>query len=291
MKSCSFLSLSFFSDHKPLYDLSVISAIQLLTDNILSTEISIISSPTNWYEFENGTDIFSCISNDIKDNMRAGVILSKLSQLFGKLSDHTIDNNTIHSSVLSEFDNKYYYSIISSPSIAIENRFNQCKIINSHDDINKIHQLFLAQKPESNADYTIRCHHIFNNILFSHDFSKRLKTIGNGQGIINFSIPITKAISSLNNLNIDDRNMQSIMRKITESCGFECTPQGKNKHHLTYEYTLPDGSTKEINCEFHIKISQDNKQNIMDNYTRIYFGLMPIEHEKIFYILHCGEHL
>lgn len=289
MKSCVLISLNFISNYKDICELEKLSDMQSLVDTCSSEEITVVTTPNNWFILDCGADIFGAVSEFIEDQQLKGVIYTKLSQIFGPYVDDNIDNLQAKQRALNKHDNSFYYSILPLGDLIVA--LIDCNIINNINDHHRIHEDYLSLSPESNIDYASRCSHVFNKILFLDNFHETLSTIGNGQGIVNFSIPITKVISTLNRLNPATRNIQEVIHWIINECGYECSPQGSNKEHLSYTVALDDNNKRKINCEFHMKINENNTRDNRNYYTRLYFGLMPLGQNKYSCIFHCGEHL
>ncbi|EKQ6858949.1 hypothetical protein P6D63_004404 [Salmonella enterica] len=283
------MSLNFINSHMEICDLDNIKDMEKLVIGNDLQDITEIISTDNWFCLTANTTIFEFLAEHIVDRQRIGAILSKLNQLFGKYIAEDLSNENAKHFALQKNDNEYYYAILSKLDVIEE--LKECFIIKDPLDYNRLHIENLAQCPESNENYAERCRLIFDKVMFLDDLSKTLSTLGNGQGIKNFSIPITNAIDTLNNLDSNIRDIRIVMHSIQEKCGFECTPQGSKKDHLFKTISINDTEEQKINCEFHIKISGSNARDKKDHYSRIYFGLMPPGHKKYCIVLHCGNHL
>lgn len=289
MKSRVLISLNFINSQLDICDLDNIKDMEkLISDNDLQ-DITEIIATDDWFCLADEKTIFEFLTEHIVDRQRIGAILSKLNQLFGIYISDDINNVNAKNLAINKNDDHYYYAVLSKLDIIQD--LDECCIIKEPSDYIRLHIENLASCPESNEDYAKRCRLVFDKVMFLDDLPDTLSTLGDGQGIINFSIPITHAINTLNNLDPSIRNIQSVMHSIQEKSGFECTPQGANKGHLFKTVDISDKEKQKINCEFHVKISGSNARDKKDYYSRIYFGLMPSGHEKYCLIIHCGKHL
>lgn len=289
MKNRVFISLGFLLDHNDICNIDNVLQLEKIINGHSPREITEIVSTSNWYDMTSDTTVFDILSNEIDDMQLRSAIIGKLSQIFGIYTNDDIDNDLAKVTASQQYDESFYYSILS-PLRVIQD-LEACNIIKAIEDYHFIHVKHLSLCPNSNEDYASRCVYLFDRIKFSADFPDTLSTLGNNQGIVNFSVPITKAISILNKLAPDIRNIQDAMHWIHTESGFECSPQGANKGHLFSTVTLDDGTNREINCEFHIKVNASNLNDNLKHHSRIYFGLMPLGQSKHSYLLHCGEHL
>ncbi|MGR7342985.1 hypothetical protein ACU6ZN_18045 [Klebsiella aerogenes] len=289
MKSRNFISLNFLLKHEDICDLDNVLHLEKLIGQHSPRDITEVVSTSNWYEMAPEITVFDILSNEISDMQLRSAIIGKLSQVFGLYATDDIDNNNATECALKKYDDSFYYSIIS-PVDTIKD-LEECETVSTSDDYNRIHEKHLSLCPESNEDYALRCVYIFDKVKFSDNFSNTLSTLGNNQGITDFSIPITKALTILNRLDPAIRNIQEAMHWIHTESGFECSPQGANKGHLFPTIQLDDGTERQINCEFHMKINASNLADNLKHHSRIYFGLMPVGQCKHTYLLHCGEHL
>ncbi|EAA7985616.1 hypothetical protein IHA60_004735 [Salmonella enterica] len=289
MKSRVLISLNFINSQLDICDLDNIKDMEkLINDNVLQ-DITEIIATEDWYFLTDEKTIFEFLAEHIVDRQRIVAILSKLNQLFGIYISDDINNVNAKHLAIHKNDDLYYYAVLSKLDVIQE--LNGCCIIKEQSDYKRLHIENLALCPESNEDYAKRCRLVFDKVMFLDDLPDTLSTLGDGQGIKNFSIPITHAINTLDNLDPSIRNIQSVMHSIQEKCGFECTPQGAKKGHLFKTVDISDTEKQKINCEFHVKISGSNAKDKKDYYSRIYFGLMPSGHKKYCLILHCGKHL
>lgn len=289
MESCMYMSLNFVNDSSSMYDYKSILELENLVDLDPNHHFSKIVAPVDWYQYSEDLSLFEILADKIPDSIVRGVIIQKMLKLFNSRVDHTTSNTEVTEKLLTDYDSDFYYSIISNNEV--KEKLKNCTIISSTENYQETHEKYLSIAPSSNEDYALRCKSIFDKISFPRDFIKSLSTLGAGSGINGFSIPVTKALSIINKIDGKDRNIRSVMHWVTENCGFQCTVQGSNKSHLTTNVTLNDGTELQINCEFHIKISENNQRDGKNYYTRIYFGLMPQGQSQVAHILHCGEHL
>lgn len=289
MRSRSFISLHFIENSQDISSIENVLKFSELVNDRFPIKITDIVSTRDWYEISENVNVFDFLSNELEDAQLRAAIIGRLAQIFGNYLDEDIDNSCAKLTAQAKYDSEFYYSIVSSWDVIDE--LQQCNIISNKEDYIFNHEIHLSLLPKSNKDYAYRCKLIFDKIIFSDDFEDTISTLGRNQGIVNFSKPITKAISALNKLDPKIRNIQNVMHWIRSECGFECSPQGADKAHLTTNIALEDGRTINVNCEFHIKISESNLNGNVNYYSRIYFGLLPEGQEKYSYLLHCGEHL
>lgn len=284
------ISLCFMSDHDGVLSIRNITKIKDLIDSHTPKEITTIIATNDWFNFNQELNVFDFLSEKIEDDLHKAAIISSLSRIFPQYTlEENFDNNSAIEDILSEHSDEHYHAIVCA--LDIDEKFSTHNQVKDSLDYHKIHEKYLCVAPHSNSDYAERCIMLFDKIKFSDDFDKTLATLGNKQGIIDFAVEVTQAISTLNRIDPEIRDMGRLMHWIRAESGFECTEQGKNKHHLFPIVTLDDGSQTKINCEFHIKINTRNNGGHMVEHSRLYFGLMPQGQEKHSYIHHCGEHL
>ncbi|WFL68496.1 hypothetical protein [Pantoea sp. X85] len=288
MQCCNLLSLQFHYANAEIYDLDKISEIEKIIEYCIGKDFMELKSTEDWYQFED-TNMFDYISENIKDNGLRGIIYTKLCNIYSKYVDENFYNENAITYATQKSDEEKYYALPSY--FTFKPQYSNCNKIYSTDDYQSLHESYLSSHPTSNENYAERCSYIFEKIKFDSNFVKTLSTLGSGKGIVDFSEPVTQAISTLNRLDPNTRNIQEVINWIKSECGYDCSPQGSDKGHLKCKIELDDGSNKEINCEFHIKISNSNLVNHVNYYTRIYFGLLPLGQKCYSYIFHCGKHL
>lgn len=289
MKSRVFLSLGFLLEHSDICDLNNVMELEKLINEHFPREITEIISTSDWFSLTPEYTIFDILSERINDAQLRSAIIGRLSQIFPIHINDDIDNAWAKINACKYYDDKFYYSILCPFKVIQE--LEGCNIVKVVDDFHAIHLNHLALCPESNEDYAIRCVYLFDKIKFSDNFSDTLSTLGSNKGVVDFSVPITKALCIFNKLDPNIRNIQAAMAWLHAESGFECSPQGSNKDHLFANVKLDDGTETNINCEFHMKISTSNQNDNLKHYSRLYFGLMPVGQSKYSYLLHCGEHL
>ncbi|MBO2651203.1 hypothetical protein [Shewanella algae] len=282
-------SLFFMKNYEAILSIDSLNKMRELVGFQFPEEITSLISTTDWYNFTDEDNAFDFLSERLSDSQHKSMIISKLSQIFSPHINADFNNSSAANKVLRKHDENHYYSIVNA--FEITENFNECNLVENTSDYYQIHEKYLFLAPESNEDYASRCILLFDRVKFTSDFHVTLSTLGNGQGIIGYAEKITKAISTLNSINPEIREIGKVMHWIHERCGFECSEQGKNKKHLCPTVTLDDKSEIEINCEFHIKVNTRENGGQKTEHSRIYFGLMPYGQEKYCYIHHCGEHL
>lgn len=289
MKSVFLLSLIFNEDSKRLFDLDSINFMQKLVDGASPEELTTLKSTEDWYFLDTTLNIFDLAYKNIEDKSLLSTIIGKLNNLYGKyIADDFYNSEATRLATIKD-DEENYYSIISN--VALKEEFSESNNISAESDYFHTHKKYLSLTPESNDDYAVRCKYIFNKIKFGDKFSQTLSTLGKGRGINYFSIPITQALSVLNELNPEMREMRQVMHWIKQESGYDCTFQGNDKKHLNHKIILDDKTEINLNCEFHLKIPDSNHRDNINHYTRVYFGLLPIGQSQSCFLLHCGEHL
>lgn len=284
------ISLCFISNHDSVLSIHNVAKMKELVDSHAPKKITTIIATADWFNFTQELNIFDFLSAKIEDSQHKSAIISRLSQIFPQyILDDDFSNNSAIGDILIGHDDEHYHSIVCA--FDIDERFSKHNQVKDYADYHKIHEKYLCVAPHSNDDYAERCINLFDKIKFSDDFSATLATLGDGEGIIDFSEEVTKAISTLNRIDPTTRDMGKLMLWIRSESGFECTQQGKNKKHLFPMVTLDNGGTIKINCEFHIKINTRNHGIHIVEHSRLYFGLMPQGQVKHSYIHHCGKHL
>jgi hypothetical protein len=182
--------------------------------------------------------------------------------------------------------------------------------VSNEQDLNNWAQKFLGEVPVNENDYVERCKKIFSNLIFHPDFLEGLKGHGaappakdsSGKkirsyakapetGIRGFSLSVTKALSALNLVQIENKPTAEILKEIKEKSGFDCTPQGSDKKDLKIVHKFEDGTQQKINCEFHIKFSSNNINDGVEYKERIYFGFAEHNGSKKILVFHSGKHI
>lgn len=173
--------------------------------------------------------------------------------------------------------------------------------VSSSDDLLTFALLYLEKFPYNEIKYISRCKRIFTNLIFHDDIATSLETHGTVSsksnygkspvtGINGFSFAVTKAFHALNSIDVQNRGIKEILDELTATLGYDCTPQGKNKKHLKYDVNV-SGEKRNINCEFHIKINNNNRNDETYFQDRIYFGFVQTDNTNKIFVAHSGKHL
>lgn len=177
--------------------------------------------------------------------------------------------------------------------------------VSSTAELHAIALKFLIEHPLDEGCYLERCRKIFPNLVFAGDLEARLKSHGKTSkdgvikgkrsrysparvtGINGFSKEVTKAFDVLNLVSTKEGTPKEVMQRVTEISGYECTYEGGDKDHL--QFKMDDG--KMLNCEYHIKIHNDNTRDGVRYEERVYFGFVGADTSRQIYIAHSGKHL
>lgn len=156
---------------------------------------------------------------------------------------------------------------------------------------------YLAEMPVDESSYLARCLNIFKNLDFHENFLASLKSHGEISskskyskapvtGISGFSKSVTKSLLILDSLEISNKSTQSLLSEIQAESGFSCSPEGRNNSRLKLSYNGVN-----VNCEFHIKINQNNQEDGVFYQDRIYFGFLGVNGDRRILVSHSGKHL
>jgi hypothetical protein len=176
--------------------------------------------------------------------------------------------------------------------------------IRNHTETYQLNCNNLSKHPISNENFTKRAQQLFHNVKFHDDFKNTLLTVKSGD-FKAYSIEFTRAIHALHNavpnFTFTGHNPPDLKRIRHETFllgrTMDCTPQGKNKTDLYYNFSYideADSVRKNINvsCEYHLKVNFDNtgKKIHRELFNRAYFGLPMINGKKCIFLAFLGKH-
>ncbi len=277
--------------------ITVLERLEKLITEINLSGFASVKTPINWHEEVVDTQGFWDKLVEVTNNQKDLMVLVSRALFDGVFAKSTLKSKSYQDAHLDitqnnpNPDDKEYYAALKLdsnwPGVPEELH------VQSNSDAFKQSVSLLRKHPIDEVSYALRSSKIFKNLSFHEHFADTLKTHGAANkkakygkapvlGICGFSNAVTKCLQVLNEIEPAERPIQELLREIQALAGLPCSAQGGNKAHLTYN---------SINCEYHIKISRNNRDDNVFYQDRLYFGFCADGGQIKIFIAHSGQHL
>lgn len=162
---------------------------------------------------------------------------------------------------------------------------------------------FLQTHPHNEGSYFKRCCGLFGNLIFHPNVEKTLKAHGTVSvnskygkapvtGISGFSISVANSLRVLNSIDLANKSTNEILGEIRANSEFKVSGEGADNARLAFDFVLGNQNLQtRLNCEYHIHISKNNRNDSTYFQDRLYFGFTRSDGERQIVIGHCGNHL
>lgn len=287
---------------------TILNTVTNLADLICKINVSSyakVCAPNDWsaYEFD-GKDFWGCLAEAVNhDDQMLSLVATKI---YSEMMRGSLEKGVTFSEAIERLENNNpnhealeYYS-------ALKTNVNWPNI-NGDLHVSSLEELFdvalevLKNAPVNEENYATRCDKIFQNLIFHPDFMQTLTEHGTAnrkteygnaptRGICGFSNSVTDSLKALDAIDLVGKTPQDVMKEVKEKSGYDCTAQGKNKENLKFFYGTGGGGGR-VNCEYHIKIHENNVCDNVFYQDRIYFGFLDIQGQKKIFVAHSGKHL